>query len=80
MIKRLRIKFVIINMVMMTVMLCVILGMLYNFTQNNLITENVSMMKAIAANPFQMGRPGEYSSDLQLPYFSLQLGHRGDVS
>ena len=59
MIKRLRIKFVIINMVMMTVMLCVILGMLYNFTRNNLITENVSMMKTIAANPFQMGRPGE---------------------
>lgn len=79
MIKRLRIKFVIINMVMMTVMLCVILGMLYNFTQNNLVTENVSMMKAIAANPFQMGRPGEHSADLQLPYFSLQIGHRGEL-
>ena len=79
MIKRLRIKFVIINMVMMTLMLCVILGMLYNFTQNNLITENVSMMKTIAANPFYMGRPGEYSSDLQLPYFSVQIGHRGEL-
>ena len=79
MIKRLRIKFVIINMVMMTVMLCVILGMLYNFTRNNLATENVSMMKTIAANPFRMGRPGEYSSDLQLPYFSLQIGHRGEL-
>ena len=79
MIKKLRIKFVIINMVMMTVMLCVILGMLYNFTQNNLVTENVSMMKTIAANPFQMGLPGEYSSDVQLPYFSLQIGHRGEL-
>lgn len=79
MIKRLRIKFVIINMVMITIMLCVILGMLYNFTQNNLITENISMMKTIAANPFQMGRPGESSSDLQLPYFSLQIGHRGEL-
>ena len=79
MIKRLRIKFVIINMVMMTAMLCVILGMLYNFTRNNLVTENVSMMKTIAANPFQMGRPGEYANDLQLPYFSLQIGHRGEL-
>ena len=79
MIKKLRIKFVIINMVMMTVMLCVILGMLYNFTQNNLVTENISMMKTIAANPFQMGQPGEHSSDLQLPYFSLQIGHRGEL-
>ena len=79
MIKRLRIKFVIINMVMMTVMLCVILGMLYNFTRNNLVAENVSMMQTIAANPFQVGRPGENSSDLQLPYFTLQIGHRGEL-
>jgi len=79
MIKKLRIKFVIINMVMMTIMLCVILGMLYNFTRNNLITENIGMMKTIAAKPFQMGRPGEHSSDLQLPYFSLQIGHRGEL-
>ena len=64
MIKKLRIKFVAINMVMMTVMLCIILGMVYNFTQDNLQNENISMMKTIAANPFQMGRPGEYSSDL----------------
>ena len=79
MIKRLRIKFVIINMAMMTVMLCVILGMLYNFTQNNLITENISMMKTIAANPFQPDRPGEDSQDLRLPYFALQIGHRGEL-
>lgn len=79
MIKRLRIKFVIINMVMMTIMLCIILGMVYNFTQNNLITENVSMMKTIAANPFRTGRPGEYSQDVNLPYFTLQIGHRGEL-
>ena len=79
MIKKLRIKFVIINMVMMTVMLCVILGMLYNFTRNKLVTENISMMKTIAANPFQMGRPGEHSSDLQLPYFSMQIGLHGEL-
>lgn len=79
MIKRLRIKFVIINMVMMTAMLCVILGMLYNFTQNNLITENLGMMKTIAANPFRTGRPGEYSQDINLPYFTLQIGHRGEL-
>ena len=37
MIKRLRIKFVAINMAMMTIMLCVILGTVYNFTQNNFV-------------------------------------------
>ena len=79
MIKKLRIKFVTINMVMMTVMLCVILGMVYDFTRDNLQNENISMMKTIATNPFQMGRPGEHPSDLQLPYFSLQIGHRGEL-
>lgn len=79
MIKKLRIKFVVTNMVMMTVMLCVMFSMLYNFTKNSLATESVSMMKSIAANPFQTGRPGEFSSDLQLPYFSLQIGLRGEL-
>ena len=79
MIKKLRIKFVVINMAMMTVMLCVIFGMLYNFTKNSLVSESVSMMKTIASNPFQTGRPGEYPSDLQLPYFSLQIGPRGEL-
>lgn len=79
MIKKLRIKFVVINMAMMSIMLCVILGLIYNFTANNLMTENISMMKTIAADPFQMGRPGEYSANLKLPYFSLQIGHRGEL-
>ena len=79
MIKKLRIKFVVINMAMMTVMLCVIFGMLYNFTKNSLVSESVSMMKTIASNPFQTGRPGEYLSDLQLPYFSLQISPRGEL-
>ena len=79
MIKKLRIKFVVINMAMMTVMLCVIFGMLYNFTKNSLVSESVSMMKTIASNPFQTGRPGEYPSDLQLPYFSLQISPRGEL-
>ena len=79
MIKKLRIKFVAINMAMMTIMLCIILGTVYNFTQNNLITENLGMMKTIAANPFQQGRPGEHSSDVNLPYFTLQIGHRGEL-
>ena len=79
MIRKLRIKFVAINMAMMTVMLCVILGMVYNFTANNLASESISTMKTIAANPFQMGRPDEFSQDFKLPYFALQIGHRGEL-
>jgi len=79
MIKRLRVKFVIINMAMITIMLCVIFGLVYHFTRDNLETESVSMMKSIAADPFQLGRPDAQSPELRLPYFTIQLGPRGEL-
>lgn len=79
MIKKLQTKFVIINMTMVTIMLVVIFGLIYNFTQRNLETESISMMKAIAANPFQVGRPDDSTSDIRLPFFTLQLGIQGEI-
>ena len=78
MIRKLQIKFVIINMTMVTIMLCVMFGLVYNSTKTNLENESISMMKTIGANPFQLGRPNEQSPDLRLPYFTLQLGLRGN--
>ena len=63
-----------INMTIVTIMLVVIFGLVYNFTQRNLETENINMMRAIAANPFHAGRPNDSSSDLKLPFFTLYLG------
>ena len=40
MIKKLRMKFVAVNMVIATVMLCVILGMVYSFTSGGLERES----------------------------------------
>ncbi|MBR5536407.1 MAG: HAMP domain-containing histidine kinase [Clostridia bacterium] len=79
MIRKLQVKFVIINMAMITVMLCVIFGLVYNFTRNNLEAESIRMMQTIAAEPFRLGRPNDPSSDLRLPYFTLQLGLRGEI-
>ena len=79
MIRKLQIKFVIINMTMVTNMLCVMFGLVYNSTKTNLENESISMMKTIGANPFQLGRPNEQSPDLRLPYFTLQLGLRGEL-
>ena len=79
MIKKLRIKFVVINMTMITVMLCVIFGLVYHFTRNNLETESIGMMKSIASEPFQLGRPDAQSPELRLPYFTIQLGPRGEL-
>lgn len=66
-------------MTMVTIMLCVIFGLVYNSTKTNLENESISMMKTIAANPFQLGRPNEQSPDLRLPYFTLQLGLKGEL-
>lgn len=79
MIRKLQIKFVIINMTMVTIMLCIIFGLVYNSTRTNLENESISMMKSIAVDPFRLGRPNEKSPDLRLPYFTLQLGMKGEL-
>ena len=79
MLKRLRIKFICINMLIVTAMLCVIFGMVVHFTRQNLESESLRMMQAIATNPFRPGRPGQRPVEVQLPYFVLELGQTGEL-
>lgn len=79
MIKRLRIKFVIINMCIITIMLFSILGLIFFFTRQNLENESISMMKSIAIEPFALGQPDNTGSDVKLPYFVLRLGPMGEL-
>ena len=79
MIRKLQFKFILINMVTVTAMLCVIFGLVYNFTRHNLENESIGMMRSIAADPFQLDRPNRHSPDLKLPYFSILLGPRGEL-
>ena len=79
MIRKLQIKFVIINMTMVTLMLCIIFALVYNSTKINLETQSISMMRSIAADPFQLGRPNEQTPELKLPHFTLELGMKGEL-
>ena len=79
MLKRLRIKFVCTNMMIVTIMLCVIFALVLNFTHTNLEEQSIQMMQRIAADPWQMGRPGEMPEQVRLPYFALQIGPKGEV-
>ena len=79
MIKRLRIKFVVINMTIVTLLLCIILGLVFYFTSANLERESIQMMQNIASQPFYLGIPGEINEDVKLPFFTLQIGPRGDL-
>lgn len=79
MIRKLRWKFIVINMTIVTMMLCVILGMVFYFTRNNLESESISMMQTIAGRPFQLQPPGGTDEDIRLPYFMVHLGPEGEV-
>lgn len=81
MIKKLRIKFVLINMSIVVLMLCVILGLVYSFTRIDLEQESIRMMErvAVASHPTQLGAPGEQGEGVQLPFFVLQVGPHGEL-
>ena len=66
MIKRLRLKFIVINMGIATILLSAILGLVFYFTSANLETESIRMMERIASQPFQMNAPGELGEDVRL--------------
>ena len=82
MLKKLRLKFVIINMAIVTTMLCVIFGLIYHSTRVDLEQENLNMMRAIASFPAldRPGRPDQPPEEVRLPYFTLQIEADGTVS
>ena len=79
MLKRLRIKFVCINMAIVTLMLCLVLSLVLHFTQENLERQSIRMMEAIASEPFQPGPPNDRPDDVLLPYFSVHLNSQGEL-
>lgn len=78
MIKKLRIKFVIINMAIVTVLLGIILSLTYCFTKTRLETQSVRMMQRIAAAPFRENAQLQSSEEMRLPYFVIRLGPDGE--
>lgn len=79
MLKRLRIKFVCINMIIVTVMLCVIFFMVLHFTKDNLEKQSIQMMHTITLNPIKPDRPNDSSPDTKLPFFTLQTGQKNEL-
>ena len=80
MIKKLRIKFICVIMVIVMVLLGGILGVVIRFTGQNMQMQSISMMRAIAASPFKQGIPGKGPDDeVRLPFFTVQISSRGDL-
>lgn len=79
MIRRLRIKFVCINMAIVTIMLCVIFGLVLHFTSVSIEEESLEMMQSVALRPHQLGVPGQGTPSVWLPYFTLQIEPGGEL-
>lgn len=79
MIRKLRLKFICINMTVVTLLLVVIFGLVFYFTRSNLEQESIAMMENIAAHPFQVGLPNELGEDVRLPFFTIQVGPGGEI-
>ena len=77
MLKRLRIKFVCITMVIVTLMLCVIFGLLIRFTVADLEKQNLQLLQNVAQEPMKPGRPG--GEQVLLPYFVLRQSSLGEI-
>lgn len=76
MLKKLRLRFVAVNMVIVLVILCTIFGVLLHATSLNLERETERMMSAIAADPMQLNLPDTTS---RLPYFTVRISQQGSV-
>ena len=79
MIKKLRIKFVCVIMVIVTVLLCSILGIVIHFTGQSMEMQSINMMHRIAAGPFQKGHPGKPAEGVRLPFFTVQVSRQGQL-
>lgn len=77
MIKRLRTKFVCINMAIVTAMLCVIFSLVIHFTSLGMERDSFEMMHTVARSPHQSDAPGKYGPGTQLPHFILQTDPDG---
>lgn len=76
MLKKLRRRFVLINMAIVTGMLLIIFGLVIHFTHARLDSQSDAMLQKIAQNALD---PGGREPNAQLPYFTLRFDVFGQV-
>ena len=80
MLRKLRLKFICINMAIVTAMLCVIFSFVLNTTARNLENQSIAVLKQIADNPTWSFRPDrEPGENTRIPYFIIHINHSGEA-
>ena len=80
MIRKLRAKFIVINMALVTLMLVLMLGTVIRLTSDNIRDTNESMMRAMAMAPRQHRRPDITDKDVRLPFFVIRVDKNGEIT
>ena len=79
MIRKLRVKFVCINMLIVLILLSIMLGLVMFSTKMRIEADSIQMMRNIAAVPRMPSRPDEQNEDMNLPFFTLTLDKDGEL-
>ncbi len=80
MIKKLKCKFMLINMTIVTIMLLVIFGMVLGSTCSDMEQQSIRTMRFLLdERGFPPSRPGEPSPSVQLPFFCVSIGSDGSL-
>lgn len=79
MLRKLRIKFVIINMIFSMFMLGIVYSCIYYSTSQNLIKDSIQTMRSAAINPKNLTPPDKKEHDVRLPYFTVRTDENGDI-
>ena len=77
MLKKLRLRFVCVLMAIVTVTLCLMFGLVYHFTRENLESQALSMMESVVEDPLQLGRPNSRSQEMKRPISSSRSALTG---
>ena len=78
MIQKLRIKFVVTNMSIFTLMLALLLSLVFYFTEAQVGSQNIRMMQELPGTEAAMMLPGQVSGQIRLPFFIMRLGPNGE--
>lgn len=77
MLKKLRLKFILVNMTIVTIMLGIIFCLLYYSASRNLERGSLQMMESLSLGPVVPGPPDISRGNIRLPYFSILIDHDG---
>ena len=77
MIRRLRLKFICINMLIVLILLAVMMGLVHSFTRSRLEADSRQVMQRVVAGPMRPPRPNEQGTEMQIPCFKLSLDESG---